>query len=272
MARKIGIIAGGGELPGRLCEACEKQGRPYHVIVLEGHADAEAFRRRPHSKVRLGAVGKALAALRAESVSDLVIAGKISRPSMAGLRPDAEAMRFFAKAGRAALGDDGLLSNVVRYLEEEHGFTVVSVDSVLGPTGLPEGAATKATPDADARADIERGVAVLQALSPVDVGQAVVVQQGLVLGIEAIEGTDALLVRAGELRRDGPGGVLVKLPKTGQESRVDQPTIGVATVTGAAAAGLRGIAVEAGTTLVVDPPATVAAADAKGLFLVALRP
>lgn len=270
MTRKIGIIAGGGDLPRQLCEACETQGRPYYVVALEGHADEAALTGRPHSTVRVGAVGKALAVLKSQEIREIIIAGGLARPSMVELRPDAEAMRFFAKVGASALGDDGLLSSVVRYLEDEHGFTVLNADVVLGRVGLPAGVATSIEPDEQADADIARGVSVLRALSPVDVGQAVVVQQGLVLGIEAIEGTDALIARCAALQREGPGGVLVKIPKTDQESRVDQPTIGVATVTGSADAGLRGIAIEAETTIVVDAEATVAAAEDRGLFLVAL--
>jgi DUF1009 family protein len=103
----------------------------------------------------------------------------------------------------------------------------------------------------------------------VDVGQAVVVQQGLVLGVEAIEGTDALIARAGEQRREGQGGVLVKLPKLGQDMRLDPPVIGVTTVENAAAAGLRGICIAAGGTAISDRDATLARAAALGLFIVA---
>jgi DUF1009 family protein len=106
----------------------------------------------------------------------------------------------------------------------------------------------------------------------VDVGQAVVVQQGLVLGVEAIEGTDALLQRVGPLRRDGLGGVLVKVAKPQQDRRIDLPTIGPATVRRAAEAGLRGIAVEAGVTILLDQAEAVAAADMAGLFLIAIDP
>ena len=107
-----------------------------------------------------------------------------------------------------------------------------------------------------------------RALGAVDVGQAAVVQQGVVLGVEAIEGTDALLKRCKELRRDGPGGVLVKTAKPGQERRLDLPAIGVRTVEQAAAAGLVGIAVEAGGALIVAGGAVGAAADKAGLFVI----
>jgi DUF1009 family protein len=135
---------------------------------------------------------------------------------------------------------------------------------------VPEGALSALLPDAQALSDIARGVAVVQALGALDIGQAAVVQQGMVLGVEAIEHTDALLARCGELRREGPGGVLVKCAKPGQERRADLPTIGVSTVANAHAAGLRGIAVEAGATLVLDRAAVGAEADRLGLFVVAV--
>ncbi len=97
------------------------------------------------------------------------------------------------------------------------------------------------------------------------------VQQGIVLGVEAIEGTDALIARCFELRREGTGGVLIKLKKPGQERRVDLPTIGVRTVAAAAAASLRGIAVEAGGSLIVDPSAVAAIADETGLFILGIE-
>lgn len=121
-------------------------------------------------------------------------------------------------------------------------------------------------------ADIVRGVAVVRALGAADVGQACVVQQGIVLALEAIEGTDAMLARAGALARPGPGGVLVKLVKPGQDRRADLPAIGPGTVLAAAAAGLRGIAFEAGGTILTDRPALVQAADDARLFLIGIDP
>jgi hypothetical protein len=187
---------------------------------------------------------------------------------------DAAGLRLLAKLGRAMfLGDDGFLRGVARVLGEE-GFEVVAPHSILADLLPPAGLLTPAAapPDATARGDIARGIAVARALGAVDVGQAVVVQQGLVLGVEAIEGTDALLARCGPLRRDGPGGVLVKLAKPGQDRRLDLPGIGPATVAGAAAAGLRGIVIEADGAILLDRAATLASAEAAGIFLLAIRP
>ena len=138
----------------------------------------------------------------------------------------------------------------------------------LAPLGL----LTQAAPDAQAMADIARGVAVARKLGEADVGQGCVVQQGLVLAVEAIEGTDAMLARCAGLRREGPGGVLVKMSKPGQERRADLPTLGAETVRGAIAAGLRGLAFEAGGAMLAERAEAVALADAAGIFLLGFDP
>lgn len=268
----LGILAGGGEVPLRVARAALAAGRQVFAVILDGWADPGAWAGIPHMRERPGAAGRILDRLRAEGVQQIVMAGQAQRPSMLALRPDATAARLLARIGRAFFqGDDGLLRAVARVLEEE-GFEILPAQSVLQDILPGPGLLTRAAPDATARADIARGIAVVRALGAVDVGQGAVVQQGLVLGVEAIEGTDALLARCAGLRREGPGGVLVKLVKPGQDRRLDLPTIGPVTVQGAVAAGLSGIAIEAGGTILVNRPATVAAADAAGLFLLALHP
>ncbi len=270
MADKLGILAGGGDLPARLVEACRASGREVFVLAFEGHTDPETVRGVEHAWARLGAIGAAIQTLRRAGVGELVMAGPIRRPSLRELRPDLRGLQFFAKVGPDALGDDGLLRAAVAALEEE-GFRLLGIEDVLSGILAGEGPLGKLSPDDQAARDIARGVAVARALGAADVGQSVVVQEGLVLGVEAIEGTDRLLARCKDLRRAGPGGVLVKLKKPGQETRVDLPTVGSHTVRRAADAGLRGVAVQAGATLVVDRAAAVEAADAAGLFLVGIR-
>jgi DUF1009 family protein len=269
MPGKLGLIAGGGDLPRRLAEAARAAGRPFYILALEGSASAETAQLGEHGWVRLGAVGDAFRMLREAGVEELCFAGKVRRPSLLELRPDARAARFFARVGWRALGDNGLMAAIAEEAAAE-GFRVVGPDAVLAALLVGEGPLGRLAPDAQALADIARGIAVVRALGALDVGQAAVVQQGMVLGVEAIEHTDGLLARCGALRRDGPGGVLVKLAKPGQERRLDLPTIGVATVANAGDAGLRGIAIEAGGTLVLDRAAVVAEADRRGLFVVAV--
>ena len=254
-----------------MIESCRAAGRDVFVLALQGAADRATVERVPHAWCRIGAAATALDLLRANAVTELVLAGGVRRPSLATLRPDWRAAKFFARVGYRALGDDGLLSAVVNELERE-GFRVIGADQLLDRAALPEGPLGRVRPDADALADIAHGMRLARAIGALDIGQAVVVQQGFVLGVEAIEGTDGLLRRCAQLRRDGPGGVLVKAEKPGQEKRADRPTIGPKTVTLAAEGGLRGIAAEAGATLVLDRDKVIGLADAAGLFVFGIRP
>jgi hypothetical protein len=165
-----------------------------------------------------------------------------------------------------------LLSGIGRIFEQ-NGFRMVGIRDVAPDLLTSAGCLTRAAPDAQAEADIARGCEVLRALSPFDIGQAVVVIDGHVVGVEDIEGTDGLLDRIAQLRERGrirtPNGrgVLVKAPKSGQDLRFDLPTIGPKTIDGVRDAGLAGIAVAAGVTQIVDPRALIAAADAASLFV-----
>jgi hypothetical protein len=267
MAHRLGIIAGGGALPRRLVECCRAAGRDVFVLALEGAAEPATVEGVSHAWCRLGDAATGLALLRENRVTELVLAGGVRRPALAALRPDWRAARLFARVGYRALGDDGLLSAVVKELEQE-GFRVIGADQLLDQTLVSEGPLGRLRPDRQAQADIKRGLHVARTLGALDIGQAVIVQQGLVLGVEAIEGTDELLRRCAALRREAPGGVLVKVEKPGQEPRADRPTIGLRTVRLAAESGLRGIAVEANATIVLDRDEVVCAADSAGLFLV----
>jgi DUF1009 family protein len=268
----LGILAGGGTLPGLVAAAAQAAGRQVFLVGLEGFAEPAVLAPFPHAPARVGAAGRILGLLHDNGCRDLVLVGPVRRPSLLDLRPDTEGARLLARIGRAAFaGDDGLLAAVVRVLGEE-GFRVIGAHEILTEAVGPKGTLTRVGPDAAALADIARGVAVTRALGLVDVGQGCVVQQGIVLAVEAIEGTDAMLARAAGLRRPGPGGVLVKLVKPGQERRADLPTIGIRTVHAAAEAGVRGVAFEAGGTILAEREAMVAAADAAGLFLLGIDP
>ncbi|MDZ7713206.1 MAG: UDP-2,3-diacylglucosamine diphosphatase LpxI [Rhodovibrio sp.] len=267
MPAKLGVLAGGGPLPRQIVEQCRRQGRPVFVVAFHGQTDpATVDGDVGHVWTRLGAAGQTLKALRTAGCGELVMAGPVRRPSFGEIRPDLTAARFLGRIGTRALGDDGLLRAVIDLLERE-GFRMIGLHEVLPDVLAGAGKLGRHAPDAAAMSDIRRGLSVARALGEQDVGQAVVVQQGMVLGVEAIEGTDQLLRRCGDLRRPGAGGVLVKIKKPQQDARADLPTIGTRTVEGARAAGLRGIAVSAGGAVMVDPDDTIAAADAASLFL-----
>jgi UDP-2,3-diacylglucosamine hydrolase len=268
----LGIIAGGGMMPLRIAAAARAAGREVFLLGLEGFVQPALLSPYPHAVARIGAAGRILSLLRAHHVRDLVLIGTVRRPGFFDLRPDAEGAKILARIGRAAFsGDDGLLRAVVKVLGEL-GFNVIGAQDVLRDVLAPAGLLTRTAPDAQALSDIARGAAVVRKLGEADVGQGCVVQQGLVLAVEAIEGTDAMLARCGPLRRDGVGGVLVKLVKPGQERRADLPTIGAETIRNAVAAGLRGVAFEAGGTLLSERDEAISLADDAGLFLLGFDP
>lgn len=270
-APKLGILAGGGALPRRLAERCSDRGRDFLLLLFEGHADPADYVGLPHRTVRLGAAGEIFRLLRESGCRQVVFAGKVERPSWRALRPDWRAARFLADfALKSNTGDNVLMAAIVDAYEAE-GFEVVAPDGLLGEGTLLPGPLGRHRPIPEEAADIALGVAVARTLGRLDIGHAVVVQAGLVLGVEAAEGTDALIDRCGRLRRKGRGPMLIKLRKPQQDLRADPPVIGPATVTRAAAAGFAGIAVEAGGTLILDRDATVAAADDASLFLVAVE-
>lgn len=269
---KLGIIAGRGELPRLVIAACESQNRPYFVLAVEDATEEEtvAAARDDYAWIRLGAIGKTLELLRHEGVEDLVMAGGVNRPKLSALRPDLKGTKLLARLGSQLLtssGDNQLLSAVVQFLEEE-GFRVLGAEEVVQDLLAPEGLIGSIYPDKRAQADIEFGARVAREVGALDIGQAVVVQNSQVLGVESVEGTDALLLRCADLRSGERGGVLVKVKKPQQERRVDLPTIGIETVQRVAECGFAGIAIEAGASLILHKREVARLADKLGIFVI----
>lgn len=275
--RKLGLIAGGGDLPRTLAERCRLSGRPLFVVRLRGFA-APGLDAYPGADIGIAELGKCFAALRGAGCEAVCFAGQVARPDFSALMPDLRGLRALPAALAAARrGDDALLRFLVAEFEGE-GFGVEGAEAVDEGLRLAPGALGRFAPGAEHAADLAHAVRIARAIGALDIGQAAVVVDGLVLAVEAQEGTDALLARVADLPaalRGEPGarrGVLVKWPKPIQERRVDLPTMGPATVELAAAAGLAGVAGEARGLLLLDAPATRAAADRLGLFVFGAEP
>ncbi len=270
--RKLGLIAGGGDLPLALAEHCQRTGRPYYVIRLKGFAEPP-LDAHPGEGAGIAEIGRIVRLARAADCEALCFAGLVRRPDFAALKPDMRGLAWLPGAVMAARkGDEALLRFLMSGFEKE-GFSIEGAHEVMGELVLPAGPLGACAPGEAHGADIAKAVEIAGAIGALDIGQGAVVCDGLVLAIEAQEGTDAMLRRVAELPADlrgAPGrrrGVLAKLPKPIQEERVDLPTIGPATVEGAARAGLAGIVGVAGKMLVLDRAAVIRAADDAGLFV-----
>lgn len=269
---KLGIIAGGGILPRILINHCIKTKRDYFVLAIENNADKDLFSEDiPHKWIRIGQAGTGFKTLTDESVNEVIMIGTIHRPTISELVPDLRTAAFFARIGLKSIGDDGILRALIKEIESD-GMRVVGIHEVLPDLLVKEGKLTKTKPDKQALADIERGIDVALTLGRLDVGQSVIVQQGLVLGVEGIEGTDKLIERCDAYQRKGDGAVLVKLRKPQQDMRIDLPTIGQRTIENLHKAGMRGIAVHAGNALIVNEAETIALADKYGIFIMGINP
>src|SRR3984957_16144719 len=272
----IGLIAAGGVMPFAVADSLIARGMTPVLFALKGACDPAGVLRFRHHWISVGQVGRAMKLFRAENCRDLVFIGTLVRPALSEIRLDWGTLRVLGRVWAAFRGgDDHLLSGVGRILEQD-GFRMVGIRDVAPDLLVPEGCLTRAVPDENAAADIAKGRDVLRALSPFDIGQAAVVIDGHVVGVEDIEGTDGLLARVARLRAEGrirarpARGVLVKAPKSGQDLRFDLPTLGPRTIEGAAAAGLAGIAIVAGNTIVAEPQAVIEAADVSGVFVIGL--
>lgn len=268
----LGVIAGGGAVPVTVAEAARAAGRPVVVFGIVGEAD-RAIEALPHHWVRWGEIGRLFDLLVREKVGEIVIAGSVSRPDFTSIRVDLGAVMSLPKILSLMVGgDDTVLKGVVRFFEDR-GYGVVGAHEIAPSLLGREGRLGRVKPDAKAELDIARGFEAARLLGSLDIGQAVVAVGGRVVAVEGVEGTDEMLARIADLRARGrikgkAEGVLVKAAKPQQDLRVDMPAVGARTVEAARAAGLAGIAVEAARVMIVDGPATVAAADAARLFLV----
>ena len=269
----VGVIAGGGAMPIAVADSLVARGIAPVLFALRGACDPDSVGRFRHHWISVGQLGRATKLFRSEACRDLIFIGTLQRPALSEIRLDWGTIRVLGRVWASFRGgDDHLLSGIGRILEQD-GFRMVGIRDVAPDVLMPEGNIARATPDADAVADIAKGRGVLAALGPFDIGQAVVVIDGHVVAVEDIEGTDALLARvarlreAGRIRAKAGRGVLVKMPKSGQDLRYDLPTVGGRTVEAAARAGLAGIAVLAGHTIAADSQAMITAADKAGLFM-----
>ena len=274
----VAIVAGSGSLPKDLAEARREADLPYLLIVFPDCFE-DWMSAHPHEHHQFEKAGALFQSLRQAKAEYIAFAGGMNRPKPRPWRADLKAAGLLAKAVRLlGKGDDAMLRGFAGIFEAE-GLTMLSPVDILGgemlvPRGLAAGPKLS---DRD-RADAARAARIVQALGPLDVGQGAVVSHGVCLAVEAVEGTDLMLEKVTSLPEERrayappPSGVLFKGPKPGQDQRIDLPTIGPRTMQGLKAAGLNGVVVAAGQTVLMDRKATLAASDDLGVFIYGAAP
>jgi DUF1009 family protein len=271
------MIAGGGELPRAIAQSVVASGRAVHILAVKGSADEAWLAEFPHDWMTLGEWGKSVRLLAAAGAKEIVLVGRVDRPTLSEIKFDTKGLMILPSLVVAARkGDDAMLRVTSDFFARE-GFTVLTAAEAAPGLVMAEGPLGKLKPNAQQQDDIGRAFAIIRALGDLDVGQAAIVCDGLPLCVEAAEGTDAMIARVASLRRNLRGtpdkkrGVLAKGLKATQDRKTDLPVIGVETVRGAHAAGLVGIALEADASLIVGKAAVAAEADRLGLFITGVR-
>ncbi len=270
----LAVICGAGTLPLAVADRVAARGRRVLLLPLYGVAKPEDYEQREHTWIRIARVGAVVRVARAAGCREIVLIGSLVRPAFWQMRFDLTALRLLPRIAAAFRGGDNHLLLGVTRLIEQQGFRVLGAHEVAPEILVPQGLLGNIAPSERDRADIAFGFDYLRAASPFDVGQAVVVIDKHVVAVEAAEGTDQMLARVAEMRanrrvRTATGaGVLVKAAKAAQDRRVDLPSIGPQTVAGVQHAGLGGIAIVAGETIIAEPEQVVAQADRMNIFVI----
>jgi DUF1009 family protein len=273
----LAVICGGGSFPAALADAVVARGRRPVMFGIRGWADPKVVERYAHHWIAIGQAGRFFRLAKVENCCEVLFIGTVLRPPITQLRLDWRTIMLMPRVIRFFHGGDDKLLSGVAAVAESGGLRVVGVKDVAPELFVPEGVLGRLSPSERDWEDIQRALKVIAALGPFDVGQAAVLANGNVLAVEAAEGTDQMLGRIAELRRLGRVtsprglGVLVKAPKPGQDRRFDLPSIGPRTIEHVARAGLAGLAVAAGSTMIAEPEQVIATADSEKIFVVGVR-
>ncbi len=285
---KICLIAGGGSLPKAVVQAAIEQGRDIYIAGLAGFFQPEDYEGCVLDSYRLGEFGRLIKTLKSKDIKAVTFAGTVKRPDFKAVRPDMGGMKYLPGILKAATkGDDALLTHITKIFDKE-GISLVGAQDICSGLVVQQGVLTQTQPNAAHMRDIDKARHIAKSIGALDIGQGAVVRDGLVLAVEAQDGTDGMLRHVGLLPDDIRGkkeatdsssssgssvnrGVLAKMVKPGQELRIDLPTIGLTTIKAAIESGLDGIAVEEGGAFILDREAAITEADKAGLFIIGLE-
>jgi len=267
----LAIIAGNGDLPKLIIAECERRKSDFIVILIEGEPSNVHYKSYNHYIVSIGSLGKLLTIFKQNKVQQIVFVGGIQKPSFSNLKVDKKGAVLLSKLiSNKIFGDNNILTTITNYFSKE-GFKIVGANDIVQDIIAEKGVLTKTKPSKSDLADIKMGENAIKLMSELDIGQAVVVQNKQIIGVEAIEGTDELIKRCGKIRFEKVSKpILIKIKKQNQNTKIDLPTIGVKTINNLIAANFAGIAIKSGSTLIIDKEKIIDLANKNKLFIIAI--
>ena len=263
---KLAIIAGNGSIPFYLIEECKKVGREYCLIIIEGHGKELSEKYDPDYIVSLSKMGRAVKYVKNIGIKHILMVGGVKRPSLKNIIPDLWTAKFLTTISSKVSGDNSVLSKLTKALERE-GFIIVAPEEVLPNLICPKGTLGKVKPNQQNNEDISTGYRIAKIIGANDIGQSIIIENGLVIAVEAAEGTDRMIKRSLILKKEKKAGVLIKVIKPMQDRRIDRPVIGIDTIKAVKKAGLDGIALESNEILILNYSDVILYADEEGLFV-----
>ena len=263
---KIAIVAGNGFLPVQIIEKCIDLGKPYFLLVVNGHGEEVLKKYNSDCVLHLNKIGKAIKYLKKNNIIEIIMIGAVNRPALKNMFPDLWTTKFLASISSKMLGDDKVLSNLAIALEKE-GFKIIAPENILPNILSKKGVMGKVSPQESHLRDIKIGFEIARNIGKYDIGQSLVIEDGLIIALEAIEGTAAMINRASKYKKSRSSAILIKVLKYNQEKRIDRPTIGVKTIEQIAKSGFAGIVAEANEVLIIDYEKTIETADKNNIFI-----
>ena len=267
--RKLGIIAGDGDLPIQIINECKRQKKDFIVILINGHGKEISKNYNPEYIMNLSKIGKAIKFAKTSNITDLVMAGRIKRPPLKDMLPDIWTAKFLTKYGGRIKGDNSVLTNLAKELEKE-GFNILAPENFILKSLCPKGILGNHRPTVENKKDIEIGFKIAKNIGRNDIGQSLIIQNGLVLTVEAAEGTDSMIARSKTLKKGDSGAIFIKVIKPGQDERLDRPVIGINTIKYIHKSGLDGMALEANSVIILNLNEVINYADSNNLFIIGI--
>ena len=265
-ASKLAIVAGDGSLPVQVIEKCIELGKPYSLIVINEHGDEVLKKFKSDFILHLNKIGNAIKFARDNDIDEIIMIGGIRRPPIKSMVPDLWTTKFLAKNTNKILGDNSILSSLAKALEVE-GFKIIAIENILSNILSKKGVMGKISPGKSHLKDIKIGYKIAKSIGELDIGQSLVIEDGVILALEAVEGTSEMISRVEKYMKLSGEAILVKVLKTHQDKRIDRPTIGSDTVKQIARRGLAGIVLEANEVLIIDYKETISMANKNNIFI-----